>query len=235
MMKEILITIITAIYTLITWPERILNRRKSKDERQSANYRLLRRLIKIVMPVTGVKLDIRGIRNIKKGQGQLIIANHKSNLDSLILIWIFEEPLIFIGKEEIKKIPFLSTWFKEIGCLFIERNNLRQSVKVIAEGSEVLKSGKSVVIFPEGRRVLGQELGAFKNGSFKLAVKSKKNILPIAIVDSYKAFEEKNRVKGVQISVSIGEEINWQEEGLKKTKKICEKTEGIINKLLCKM
>ena len=58
---------------------------------------MLRRLIKIVMPVTGVKLDIRGIRNIKKGQGQLIIANHKSNLDSLILIWIFEEPLIFIG------------------------------------------------------------------------------------------------------------------------------------------
>lgn len=110
-MKTIIIALLTIIYTFFTWPLRIINRKKSREEREAANYKLLRLLIRMVISTTGMKISIEGKENIKKDTNYLIIGNHKSDIDSLILIWLFEEPLIFIGKEELKKTPFISTWF----------------------------------------------------------------------------------------------------------------------------
>ena len=230
-MKTIIIALLTIIYTFFTWPLRIINRKKSREEREAANYKLLRLLIRMVISITGMKISIEGKENIKKDTNYLIIGNHKSDLDSLILIWLFEEPLIFIGKEELKKTPFISTWFKEIGCLFIERDNIRQSAKVILEGVEILKGGKSIVIFPEGKRIMEDRLGEFKNGSFKLAIKSKVAVLPVAIVDSYKAFEESKRIKSANIKINVGEKIDYKELGYTKTSELCEHTKLAIEKL----
>lgn len=230
-MKTIIIALLTIIYTFFTWPLRIINRKKSREEREAANYKLLRLLIRMVISITGMKISIEGKENIKKDTNYLIIGNHKSDLDSLILIWLFEEPLIFIGKEELKKTPFISTWFKEIGCLFIERDNIRQSAKVILEGVEILKGGKSIVIFPEGKRIMEDRLGEFKNGSFKLAIKSKAAVLPVAIVDSYKAFEESKRIKSANIKINVGEKIDYKELGYTKTSELCEHTKLAIEKL----
>lgn len=230
-MKTIIIALLTIIYTFFTWPLRIINRKKSREEREAANYKLLRLLIRMVISITGMKISIEGKENIKKDTNYLIIGNHKSDLDSLILIWLFEEPLIFIGKEELKKTPFISTWFKEIGSLFIERDNIRQSAKVILEGVEILKGGKSIVIFPEGKRIMEDRLGEFKNGSFKLAIKSKAAVLPVAIVDSYKAFEESKRIKSANIKINVGEKIDYKELGYTKTSELCEHTKLAIEKL----
>lgn len=230
-MKTIIIALLTITYTFFTWPLRIINRKKSREEREAANYKLLRLLIRMVISITGMKISIEGKENIKKDTNYLIIGNHKSDLDSLILIWLFEEPLIFIGKEELKKTPFISTWFKEIGCLFIERDNIRQSAKVILEGVEILKGGKSIVIFPEGKRIMEDRLGEFKNGSFKLAIKSKVAVLPVAIVDSYKAFEESKRIKSANIKINVGEKIDYKELGYTKTSELCEHTKLAIEKL----
>lgn len=230
-MKTIIIALLTIIYTFFTWPLRIINRKKSREEREAANYKLLRLLIRMVISTTGMKISIEGKENIKKDTNYLIIGNHKSDIDSLILIWLFEEPLIFIGKEELKKTPFISTWFKEIGCLFIERYNIRQSAKVILEGVEILKGGKSIVIFPEGKRIMEDRLGEFKNGSFKLAIKSKAAVLPVAIVDSYKAFEESKRIKSANIKINVGEKIDYKELGYTKTSELCEHTKLAIEKL----
>ncbi|MBU5316405.1 1-acyl-sn-glycerol-3-phosphate acyltransferase [Clostridium bornimense] len=230
-MKTIIIALLTIIYTFFTWPLRIINRKKSREEREAANYKLLRVLIKMVISITGIKISIDGKENIKKDTNYLIIANHKSDLDSLILIWLFEEPLIFIGKEELKKTPFISTWFKEIGSLFIERDNIRQSAKVILEGVEILKGGKSIVIFPEGKRIMEDRLGEFKNGSFKLAIKSKVAVLPVAIVDSYKAFEESKRIKSANIKINVGEKIDYKELGYTKTSELCEHTKLVVERL----
>ena len=80
------------------------------------------------------------------------IGNHRSNFDSLIMIAIMEKPLIFIGKSEIKKFPFIGKWFRDIGCLFLERDDIKKSIEVINQGIQRIENGYSVVIFPEGRR-----------------------------------------------------------------------------------
>lgn len=229
-MREIAIVILTVIYTLITWPIRKVNSLKEKEEKEKANYKLLRKLIKMVIRISGIKINITGKENIKD-KNYLIIGNHKSNLDSLILIWIFEKPLIFIGKDELRKMPFINSWFEEIGCLFIERDNIRQSAKVIIEGSNILKNTKSVTIFPEGRRVMEDGLGEFKAGSFKMAIKSENNILPIAISNSCDALEKSKYIKPIDIKVNIGKEIDWKSMNYKNTNEICEYTVSVIEKL----
>ena len=228
-MRTILIGILLLFYTILTWPLRLYNRTKNKEEREAANYKLLRRLVKMAVKVAGMDIKLSGKENIDNEKSYLIIANHKSDLDSLMLIWLFEKPFIFIGKDELKKTPIVNIWFKEIGCLFMDRDNIRQSAKIILEASEVLKGGKSVVIFPEGKRIMEDRLGEFKNGSFKLAIKSGKNILPIALVNSYKAFEESKRIKPTHVKINVGEEIEWKKLNYKNTSEICEHTTSVIN------
>lgn len=66
----------------------------------------------------------------------------------------------------------------------------------------------------------------------QLYVKSNKNILPIAIINSYKAFEESKRLKKTYVKVNIGEEINWRKMEYKNTKDICDYTKVVIEKLM---
>lgn len=230
-MRTLLVGVLILFYTILTWPLRLYNRTKDKKDREEANYKLLRRLVKMMIKIIGMDIDLSGKENIDTEKSYLIVANHKSDLDTLMLIWLFEKPFIFIGKEELRKTPVVNVWFKEIGCLFMDRSNIRKSAKVIVEASEVLKSGKSVMIFPEGKRVMDKELGEFKNGSFKLAIKSGRNVLPIALVDSHKAFEEAKRLKPAHLKIRVGEEIEWKTLNYKNTSEICQHTKSVISNL----
>ena len=78
-----------------------------------------------------------------------------------------------------EKIPFLSSWMKRIHCIFLDRKDIKQSAKTILEGIRILKSGHSMVVFPEGTRSKGEQMGEFKAGSFKLATKSKFLLFPL--------------------------------------------------------
>ena len=74
-----------------------------------------------------------------------------------------------------EKIPFLSTWMKLVNCLFLDRDDMKQGLKMVLDGINKLKSGISICIFPEGTRNKGEdetELMPFKEGSLKMAEKS---------------------------------------------------------------
>ena len=81
----------------------------------------------------------------------------------------------------------------QINCIFMDRDNIRESVRSINEGVELLKSGHSMVIFPEGTRSKGKRVGDFKKGSMKLALKSGVPIVPVTIDGSYKLLEKNNQ------------------------------------------
>ncbi|MEA4826022.1 MAG: lysophospholipid acyltransferase family protein, partial [Clostridium sp.] len=96
------------------------------------------------------------------------------------------------AKKEMAKIPLISRWMRNIRCVFIDRKNVRESLKAINEGANNLKNGYSMVIFPEGTRSKSHNIGEFKKGSLKMATKAKVPIVPITIDGSYKIFEEHN-------------------------------------------
>lgn len=145
----------------------------------------------------GFHLEIEGVENIPEGPC-VFIANHQSLLDIVSLFAANSgHQLGFIAKEEFEKTPLISTWVKATRGLFIKRGDARESLKSIQEGAELLKQGFSLVIFPEGTRSRGPEMGSFKPGSFKLATKAKVPVVPVAIDGTYHVYEEFDRfVKG---------------------------------------
>jgi 1-acyl-sn-glycerol-3-phosphate acyltransferase len=136
--------------------------------------------------LAGGKIEVVGEENIPKDEGYLVISNHQSNFDIPIILGYFGKPMAFIAKIETKKMMIVRDWMIYLKCLFLDRNDFRQSVKVINQGSKNLKEGHNYVIFPEGTRSEDGNLGDFKPGSVKMAKKAGAKILPITIDGSIK-------------------------------------------------
>lgn len=119
----------------------------------------------------------------------LYVGNHQGYFDIPLSLGYLPKHKAFVAKIEMIKAPILSLWMKKMGCIFLDRSNLRQSVKVIKEGIEKLKSGASLVIFPEGTRAKSNQVAEFKKGSMKLGVKANVPIVPFTIDGSFKMYE----------------------------------------------
>ncbi|HBK69679.1 MAG TPA: 1-acyl-sn-glycerol-3-phosphate acyltransferase [Firmicutes bacterium] len=139
--------------------------------------------------LAGGKVAVTGGENVPSSGPVLFVSNHQGNFDIPILLGFITKPKAFIAKMETKKLPLVSSWMTFMKCIFIKRDNLRQSLKAIQQGAKALTSGQSLVIFPEGTRSKSSQLGAFKPGSFKLALEAQVPIIPVTINGSYKLME----------------------------------------------
>lgn len=139
--------------------------------------RYVRGLVRSILFLLGVRIDIRG-QALRRGPS-LFVANHTSNVDVAAAIATLPSPKGFVAKIEMKKIPILAWWMKEIGCVFIDRDNLRQQVRELRQAQDNLTAGLSYMIFPEGTRSREHALLEFKPGAFRMATKTNTPIQPI--------------------------------------------------------
>lgn len=182
-----------------------------------------------VMKCSGAKITVKGLENIPKDQVVLFMANHQSFFDIPLLISAIDVPKGFIAKKELEKWPGISLWMKYIRCIFMDRNNLRKSAESIVEGINIIKSGYSMVIFPEGTRSKGGKAHEFKAGSFKLATKPKVPIVPITINGTYKLLEENNyKIKADKLEVIIHPAIDTKSLSKEELAALPEAVESII-------
>ena len=159
----------------------------------------VRRLVKKHIPhwskgilnVTGVRLSVEGLDNIPKDGPCVFVANHRSYYDIPLLLAGLDEPYGILAKEELGKIPLLNRWMKLLGCVFVQRDDVRASVRALNDATAIVESGRSFVIFPEGTRYKGEEggVGEFKNGAFRIAVKTGVPVVPVAITGARALFE----------------------------------------------
>lgn len=149
-------------------------------------YNMMHRVAKTIDFISGNKYVVTGRDNIPS-KPVLIVSNHESFFDPISIVDIFDSPIALIGKIELKKIPTLSYWITKFGSEFIDRDDMKQSIKVIINASKTLKNGTSVLIYPEGTRNLEDE--EFKAGSFKIAQNAKAPILPITVRNTSYVFE----------------------------------------------
>lgn len=183
---------------------KILQNKDNKEEITRYIHKITSNWARFALKLAGARIKITGIENIPKDRTVLFVSNHQSNFDIPLIISSIDVPKGFIAKKELEKWPFISTWMKYINCIFMDRNNLRQSSESIVKGINLLKSGYSMVVFPEGTRSKGKPIAEFKAGSFKLATKSKCPIVPITINGTYKLLEQNNnKIKAADIELII--------------------------------
>ena len=173
------------------------------EKREQAVHKWVARWAKSLVHATGGHVEIEGLDYLSNCKNVLFVSNHQSYFDILLLLGFIPKEKAFIAKIETQRIPIVSIWMKYIHCIFMDRKNLRQSLESIIKGISHLKSGHSLVIFPEGTRSKSSNMNNFKSGSMKLATKSNVWIVPITLDGSYKFFEEKNRISPANVKVII--------------------------------
>ncbi|MBC8060768.1 MAG: 1-acyl-sn-glycerol-3-phosphate acyltransferase [Clostridiaceae bacterium] len=147
------------------------------------------------MKRSNTKVVVKGLENLPN-EPCVLVGNHQGIFDAFLLFASIDRKLGFIAKKEILRVPLVGSWMKESKTIFIDRENPRQMVSSINAGIDNIKSGYTMVIFPEGTRSLSSDMGEFKKGSMKLATKVGVPIVPITIDGTYRVLETGNKVTG---------------------------------------
>lgn len=165
-----------------------------------------------------ITIEAHGLENIPPEDGFIFFPNHQGLYDVLAIIQVCPRPFSVVMKKEVANIPFLKQVFACMKAIALDRNDLRQGLKVIQQVAEEVKSGRNYLIFAEGTRSKMQNhLLDFKGGSFKSAFKAKCPVVPVALIDSYKAFDTKS-IKKLTVQVHFLEPIPYEDyQGMKTT------------------
>ena len=155
--------------------------------------RIVQFIFKCLQRIIKVDLTVIGEENVPTDEAVLYVANHRSMLDIVLTYARCPGLTGYVAKNGVEKVPALRAWMKRLHCLFINRDDIRQSMKVILSAIDHVKNGISIFIFPEGTRNREREDSAnvqtFKDGSFKIAQKTGCKIIPVAITGTAEIFE----------------------------------------------
>lgn len=153
----------------------------------------------------GCELVIHGEENLPKEGPVVYIGNHQGYADIVAFCAALSKymPFGYVAKNELEKVPVYGTWIKRIRSVLIKRDDPRESLKAIEEGVHLIEQGFNMMIFPEGTRSRGPEMGEFKRGAFKLATKPGVPVVPATILGSWHVYEETGVIRGARIDVMI--------------------------------
>ena len=201
-------------------------------ERDQLTAQVAEKWAQSLVKFAGVTVEITGEEKIPSGP-VLFVSNHQGNFDIPILLGYINKPKAFIAKIELLKLPLIRTWMTHMKCVFMDRSDIRQSLKVINQAAEHLKEGYSMVIFPEGTRSKSETLGEFKPGSLKLGLKAGVPIVPITIRGSYKIMEQNGYIiKPAHVEIKISDPIPTTELTKEQGTELPEKVRKIIEQEL---
>ncbi|MBU3190664.1 1-acyl-sn-glycerol-3-phosphate acyltransferase [Clostridium bowmanii] len=168
-----------------------LKKHKTVEEAEEYVAQVADKWANFVLMIADLNLTVTGRENIPN-EPCLFVGNHQSNFDIPSILANTNRLTGAVAKKEMKKIPIMSYWMRQIHSVFMDRENPREALKAIAEGVENLKNGYSMIIFPEGTRSRSNNMGEFKKGSMRLAIKAGVPIVPITFYDTHKAMEGNN-------------------------------------------
>ncbi len=172
---------------------------------------------KLQLFLLGVKLDIEGEPN---SEAKILLLNHQSVADIVIMEAIYPADLAWVAKKEIGDIPFFGHILDLPEMIAIDRENKKSLVKLFKDAKDRLKKGRVIAIFPEGTRSNGKRLLKFKAGAKLLAQKLDLKVQPAVFIGTVNVFDSKNFLGNFGANVKLvyldmidpKEDPNWYEK-----------------------
>ncbi len=173
-------------------------------------YPAIRILARMQLLIMGVNLRTLGLENVDPNHSYIFTGNHESLFDIFALPAAF--PMYWVGVEAAShfSLPLFGYLTRKWGNIPIQRKNIAEAVKALEKAKQVIKSGTSIIILPEGHRTLTGKIEPFKKGAFHLAKEAKADILPFALIGLYE-FNNKNswHLHPQTVSVVFGKPIPY--------------------------
>src|SRR5690606_4387731 len=151
-------------------------------------FKLARFWAKFILVGMGFRWTIESEQTPEPSKSYMFIANHTSMTDIMMMLVTVDNPFVFVGKQELAKIPLFGFFYKRT-CILVDRSSAKSRQAVFLRAQRRLKQGVSICIFPEGG--VPEEhivLDDFKDGAFRLAINHQIPVVPITFYDNKKRF-----------------------------------------------
>lgn len=144
---------------------------------------------KCILFGSGFYYRIEREEKIAPNKSYMFVANHTSMTDIMLMLAVVKNPFVFVGKQELSKIPLFGFFYKRT-CILVDRNSAKSRLDVFDLAQKRLNQGLSICIFPEGGVPNDESilLDEFKDGAFRLAIEHQIPIVPITFADNKKRF-----------------------------------------------
>lgn len=199
-------------------------------------HRYARCWAKKLLRIARIQIKIEGIENINPNETYIFVANHSSLFDIPVLQASIPNDFRIIYKKELEKVPIFGYGLKKSPYIGIVREDPRQSMQSVEQAILTIQNGASVLVFPEGTRTKDGNLGEPHRGAFRLATRSEKPIVPIAIKGTYEILS--NGISGIKprtVRLKIGQPIHKMPQNRVEEVALQNETWDIIKKFLAEM
>lgn len=195
--------------------------REPDAERYAA---MLRAWSELVVRSAKIDLVVRGTEHLPHGEACVVMANHQSFYDIPVLIRAVPEPMTFVAKAELFRVPVFGRAMTTAGIVRVDRKDRAQSVASLHSAVEQLRKGRHIYIAPEGTRSHDGRLGPFKSGGFRLALEAGARIVPVAIDGTRHVLPPRGLLvhTGHRVVVTVQPPIDPKEYGLDRRKELME-------------
>ena len=166
---------------------------------------VIRLWARLIVRAAGVDLRTENLDTIRPDQRYILVANHYSYLDVPCIFAAVPQPIRFMAKISLFKIPIFGWSIRRAGFIPIDRKNRRTAVKSFDLAAERIRKGNTIVIFPEEGRSREKTMRPFQRGAFLLALKAERTIIPIAIDGTYEVYNaRKHAVRPGRVTIRVG-------------------------------
>ena len=196
-------------------------------------YKKVRKLLLDLSKSFNVEYHIEGLENIPE-ETCCFVSNHLSAFDPLSLICVMDKPCTFVSKKELDGKPFIGKIILGMSGLYIDRSDLKQSLKVMMKVEDDLKNkkDKNWIIYPEGTRNKDpmMKLKEFHHGTFRPAYKAKVPIVPVATFGTFRVLKRKPNFKRYPVFIKFLKPIYPSEYENMTTQEIAKMVQDMIQK-----
>jgi 1-acyl-sn-glycerol-3-phosphate acyltransferase len=186
-----------------------------------------------LLRAAGVDLHTEGMEKIDPQKRYVLVSNHYSYFDIPCILATVPQPIRFMAKASLFRIPIFGWALGRAGFIPVDRKNRRNAVKSFDLAAERIRRGNTIVIFPEEGRSRERQMRPFQRGAFLLAIKAQMPMMPIAVDGTYDVFRVgAKRITPAKVTVKIGEMIECEGTMLRDKERLATESRAQIEKMI---
>lgn len=230
----------TIVRKIIKWPRIILNMRCRAEQpekySEEACYEYMKYVIEFMQRTGHIRTEGYGMDKLPKDGGYMMYPNHQGKYDAYGIVSVHEKPCTVVMDKAKSYAIFIKEVIDMLKGKRMDIHDTRQALTIINEVAEEVANGRRYILFPEGGYTKDKKnnLGDFKPGCFKIALKSKVPIVPVVLIDTYKVYNSW-QITPVTTQVYFLDPIYFEEYKNMKTPQIAEMVKERIQKKLAEV
>ena len=215
-----LYTIVMAVLSLALWPF---------DRTGELQHWCARWWCRLVAWTIFARIHVHGVQHVRRGRPYVYMANHASLIDTPALFAYLPHQFRIMAKKSLFNVPFMGWHLRTAGHFPIDHGNPRKTATSLRRVIEGVKAGRSLAVFPEGRRTEDGQLQAFEPGAFKIALRAGVPIVPVTIRGTFAMLPRTSLApRPGRVDVIISEPIDTAAYTEKTLKDLIERTRAAI-------